>query len=180
MQIEKRPKSASTHEAGNNRIDVNPERFVASECLGDVVWNSTRHVRVNAEHFRRRLHAQFVDDLRTHIAACRHQGTTPVSTSRLTPTFRTVSSVKSGRFVRSGLITRSMTEGNPIENVLSIDNRRTKSSGLTDDLHRRWERPVGGERSRWDGISRWIRTLEVAQRRSSTRIGKWRTRLPVA
>jgi hypothetical protein len=105
-------------------------------------------------------------------------GSTPER--KLPPTFRTVSSVKSGRFVRSGLITRSMTEGNPIENVLSIDNRRTKSSGLTDDLHRRWERPVGGERSRWDGISRWIRTLEVAQRRSSTRIGKWRTRLPVA
>jgi hypothetical protein len=30
-------------------------RFVEIECLGNVGWNSTRHVVVNAEHFRRRL-----------------------------------------------------------------------------------------------------------------------------
>ena len=43
------------------------------ERLVDVGWNRAGHVGVNAEQFRRRLHAHQLRDDRTPIAALRHE-----------------------------------------------------------------------------------------------------------
>ena len=56
----RRPRDRRRRRAGESR-------------LVDVGWNRARHVGVNAEQFRRRLHAHLFGDERTPIAALRHK-----------------------------------------------------------------------------------------------------------
>ena len=62
----------------------------------NVVWNRARHVGVNAEQFRSRLHAHEIGDERTPIAALRHKFRVPEALHQHDPGTRDAVGVPAG------------------------------------------------------------------------------------